>query len=463
VLLFFDQKNNNKRPVKNFYCIFILMALTCITDKALAQNIAINTTGLSPDASSLLDINASPGNNMGVLIPRIALTATNIALPIAAPALSLLIYNTATSGSFPNSVLPGFYYWNGAVWVAFETKEDRYSSVDAGASITTSSTVDQLVGGMSITPAAGTYTVNFNGQCDIPDAVFTTGFASSIAKADLDLIYNDLAALTVTDLTHILSFGGGETLTAGVYDVVGAMSITGALTLDGQGDPNALFVIRGTAAFNTSAGATVTLINGASANNVFWVAQDAVGLGASTVIQGTIFSNTAAIAVGSNCTVTGSLFTKGGAIAFGPGTLSIPLNPSFINLRSLASFVIFTGGGGVANTGASTYTGDIGTDLGAITSFSAAGCVVNGTIYQPGSTTLVVPIYHEAIFSLYSNGVLIPNSERSILNSSVIDLRGIAKITAGQTIEVRWRMDTQTSDNGAIGVSNRILSITKVD
>ena len=449
--------------MKKFYYIFILIALTHIAGKAVAQNIAINTTGFAPDASSLLDINASPGNNMGMLIPRIALTATNIALPIKSPALSLLIYNTASSGSFPNTVLPGFYYWNGVVWVAFETKEDRYSSVDAGASITTSSTVNQLVGGMAITPAAGTYTVNFNGQCDIPDANITTGFASSTATADLGLIYNDLFALTATNTTHLLSFGSGEILTPGVYDLVGAMDITGSLTLDGQGDPNALFVLRSSAAFNTSANTTVNLINGARPNNIFWLAQDAIGLGASTVIQGTIFSNTAAIAVGTNCTVIGRLYTKAGAIAFGLGTLSIPQNPSFINLRSLAPFVIFTGSGGVANTGGSTYTGDIGTNSGAITSFTAAGCVVNGTIYQPGSTSLVTPIYHQATFSLYENGVLIPNSERSIANASVIDLRGIAKITAGQTIEVRWRMDTQTSDNGVIAVSNRILSITKVD
>jgi len=449
--------------VNNFCHIIILIALSCAGYEASAQNIAINTEGLAPHSSSLLDINASPGNDMGVLIPRIALTATNDSLTIKSPASSLLIYNTATSGSSPNSVLPGFYYWNGDVWVAFETKEDRYSSVDAGTSITTTSTVDELVVGMAITPAAGTYTVNFNGQCDIPDDFVSTGFNSATPKTDLNSFYDRIVDLTVTKVRSSGIFTNGDTLFPGVYDITPAVSITGNLTVDARGDSSALFVVRGSAAFNTSASITVTLINGALASNVFWVVQDAVGLGASTVMHGTIFSNSAAIAVGASCTVTGRLFTKAGAITFGPGELLIPDDTSAIDLGSLAPFVMFSGAGAVSNTGASKFRGDIGTAAGATTNFSATGCDVNGTIYQAGSTTLVTPIYHQATFSFYKGGVLIPNSERSIVNSSVIDLRGIAKIAEGQTIEVRWRMDTQSSDNGVIGVSNRILSITKVD
>ncbi|MBI2281987.1 MAG: tail fiber domain-containing protein [Bacteroidetes bacterium] len=84
-----------------------------------AQNIAINTTGNVPNASAILDIDASPGNNLGILIPRIPLTATNSNLPIGASiTTSLLVYNTATAGAAPNNVLPGFYYWNGTKWIA---------------------------------------------------------------------------------------------------------------------------------------------------------------------------------------------------------------------------------------------------------------------------------------------------------------------------------------------------------
>jgi hypothetical protein len=76
--------------------------------------VAINTTGAVPNASSMLDVTST---NTGILIPRIALTATNAAGPVTAPATSLLVYNTATAGASPNNVTPGYYYWNGTAWV----------------------------------------------------------------------------------------------------------------------------------------------------------------------------------------------------------------------------------------------------------------------------------------------------------------------------------------------------------
>ena len=82
------------------------------------QNVAINTTGTVANSSAMLDVNAT---NMGLLIPRVALTATNAAGPIATPATSLLVYNTATAGGGTTAVSPGYYYWDGAQWVRFIT------------------------------------------------------------------------------------------------------------------------------------------------------------------------------------------------------------------------------------------------------------------------------------------------------------------------------------------------------
>ncbi|MFT6443253.1 MAG: hypothetical protein ACJASQ_002307 [Crocinitomicaceae bacterium] len=343
---------------------------------------------------------------------------------------------------------------------------DGYSSIDAGTIATTTSTTDVLLGGMTLTPGEGTYIVNFNAQCDLPDAVSTSGFSTATAAADLNLIYTDIINIPVTNTTHSLTFGSGELLTPGVYSIVGAISIAGSLTLDGVGDPNSIFIIKGSAALNTAAGTVVTLINGASPENIYWIAQDAIGLGASTTIQGTVFSNSAAIAVGATCTVNGRLLTKAGALSFGAGILTLPTNPSSINFRSLTSFVMFTSAGGIANAGASTYTGDIGTNLGAITAFTAIGCIVNGTIFQAGSTTVVVSVNHEATFSLYANGVLIPNSGRtrtSLSAPSDIYLLGVATIMAGQNIEVRWKVDGQVSDlGGQVNADNRVLSLTMV-
>ena len=74
----------------------------------------IGTT--TPNASAKLDVTAT---DKGFLPPRVALTASNAAGPITAPATGLLIYNTATAGSVPNNVIPGYYFWNGIGWINF--------------------------------------------------------------------------------------------------------------------------------------------------------------------------------------------------------------------------------------------------------------------------------------------------------------------------------------------------------
>jgi len=92
----------------------IIIAL--LTLNLYAQNVSINVTGAVPNSSAMLDIDASPANNMGLLIPRIPLTMTTLNAPIGGGiATSLMVYNTATI----NDVTPGYYYWNGAAWVRF--------------------------------------------------------------------------------------------------------------------------------------------------------------------------------------------------------------------------------------------------------------------------------------------------------------------------------------------------------
>ena len=94
---------------------FVFLLITCFSNDVLyAQNVGINTDGTSAHASSLLDVKSS---DKGVLIPRVALTSINSASPISSPATSLMVYNTATAGTTPNKVVPGFYYWGGASWV----------------------------------------------------------------------------------------------------------------------------------------------------------------------------------------------------------------------------------------------------------------------------------------------------------------------------------------------------------
>ena len=86
-----------------------LMLFITITTKA---QVGVGTT--TPEASAMLEVKST---TKGFLPPRVLLTATNAALPIASPSTGLLVYNTATAGTPPNDVTPGYYYWNGSAWI----------------------------------------------------------------------------------------------------------------------------------------------------------------------------------------------------------------------------------------------------------------------------------------------------------------------------------------------------------
>lgn len=92
----------------------LLVFLLLVTSGLYAQT-GIGTT--TPNASAKLDVSAT---DRGFLPPRVALTAANVFTPItgtSSAAAGLLVYNTATAGTAPNNVIPGYYYWNGSIWI----------------------------------------------------------------------------------------------------------------------------------------------------------------------------------------------------------------------------------------------------------------------------------------------------------------------------------------------------------
>ncbi|BDB56378.1 hypothetical protein [Flavobacterium ammonificans] len=109
--------------------IIVAMALTLglsytATAQTTAQKIGKNPTNIA--SSAVLDIES---DNKGVLFPRVALTSTILAGPIVSPTTGLTVFNTVTDGTAPNTVTPGYYYWNGSRWVklAVETPPIAFS------------------------------------------------------------------------------------------------------------------------------------------------------------------------------------------------------------------------------------------------------------------------------------------------------------------------------------------------
>lgn len=136
-----------------------IIVFLLLTSYGIAQ-VGINTT--SPSNGALLDINSS---NKGLLIPRVALTATNDTSTITPSAtIGLLVYNTVTSGALPIQVTPGFYYWSGSQWLRFYNrgyalKFDQSSPITASSFSWIYTPIPGLDSGVITVPYSGTYQI----------------------------------------------------------------------------------------------------------------------------------------------------------------------------------------------------------------------------------------------------------------------------------------------------------------
>lgn len=173
-------------------------------------------------------------------------------------------------------------------------------------------------------------------------------------KTDLRAAYDSITKASLPNATvlgcgTIGSNGGGgaligcsgnSTLPPGVYisSTNSSIGVTGTLTLDGQGDQNAKFIFQMPSSTLTTAtgavgapAATINLINGAKASNVFWQVGSSATLGAYTVFQGNILADSS-ITMDTGSTSCGRLLagavTASGAFVFDSNVVSVPGNPS---------------------------------------------------------------------------------------------------------------------------------------
>jgi len=133
--------------------------------------------------------------------------------------------------------------------------------------------------------------------------------------------YDQLSAIPCG--TTLLLPLANQTLSPGVYCYAAAATLDGELTLNGQGNPNALFIIKIGGAFQAVSGSNVKLINSASPNNVYWQINGQFDLGNSAVFRGTIVVN-GAINLLEGSTLFGRGLTKAGAINLNNNIVMIP-------------------------------------------------------------------------------------------------------------------------------------------
>jgi hypothetical protein len=162
----------------------------------------------------------------------------------------------------------------------------------------------------------GIPTLTINGTNHGGDAV------TQAAKTDLVTAYDIAAGLTPTATIGTVDIGG-RTLTPGVYFSGSSIGLTGTLTLDGGGDPNATFVFQAGSTLTTASASHVVLINGAQSCNVFWQVGSSATLGTYSSLRGSILALTS-ITVTTGVTIDGRVLARNGAVTLDSDTITKP-------------------------------------------------------------------------------------------------------------------------------------------
>ncbi len=183
-------------------------------------------------------------------------------------------------------------------------------AVLAGTPAVTNTGPTTITADLGISPAAavtGFPPGTVNGTIHAADAVALQ------AKSDLVIAYNDAAGRTPSTAVAGGTLGG-KTLVAGVYSAGGTtLGLTGTLTLDGQNDPNAVWIFQATSDLVTASSSTVRFINGAQACNVFWQVTSSATLGSGSTFAGTILALTS-ITLNSGVTLDGRALARNGEV-----------------------------------------------------------------------------------------------------------------------------------------------------
>lgn len=137
--------------------------------------------------------------------------------------------------------------------------------------------------------------------------------AAITAKADAESAYNVLVGLPSTrDLTG--TDLGGLTLGPGVYTYSSSGGLTGALTLDAQGNSNALFVFQFGSTITTASNSVVNLINGAQGCNIFWQVGSSATFGTDTTFLGNVLARTSITVTTRTSLRRGGFYALDGAV-----------------------------------------------------------------------------------------------------------------------------------------------------
>ncbi|MGB5081479.1 MAG: DUF3494 domain-containing protein [Burkholderiales bacterium] len=205
---------------------------------------------------------------------------------------------------------------------------DLASFAVLGAETVTNVPTSTIVGSVGVSPGTAITGFNSTPNAITSDPQVTGGVVdSNTAVAQQAQAQLTTARNTLTSLGAGLTLGAdlaGLTLNPGVYTVAaGTTNLSGTLTLDGLGDPNALWVFQFPSTLITSPGSVVNVINTGTGAGLFWNVGSSATLDTTTSFQGNILALTS-ITLNTNATIgCGRALADVGAVTLDQNTISI--------------------------------------------------------------------------------------------------------------------------------------------
>jgi hypothetical protein len=210
------------------------------------------------------------------------------------------------------------------------------------------------------------------------------------AKSDLVTGYNN-AAGQAPDVTYPTAPDpvelGGRTLDPGVYKAPISAGITGTLTLDAHGDPNAVWVFQIGSTLTTASGSNVSLVNGASPCNVYWQIGSSATLGTNSAFVGTIMAQES-ITVTTGTTIAGRALARTGAVTLDNNTINRGTCAAGGTTGGLITGGVVAGatsGGATAGTAGTTGSTTVGV-IGGVPTGGGTGGLLGGVLTSGGTT-----------------------------------------------------------------------------
>ena len=217
-----------------------------------------------------------------------------------------------------------------------------------GGSTVTNTGPTVVTGDLGVSP--GSAVTGFPPGIVVGGSIHAADVLAAQAQIDATIAYNNLAAQACTTTFGVPTDLGGMILLPGVYCFASSAAVTGTLTLNAQGNANAVFVFKTGSTFITATGASVVVINSGQNCNVFWQVGSSATLGTTSTVPGTIIALTS-ITLNTGASLSGRAIARNGAVTLdsnnaggcAPGGISAVPTLDFVGLTVLVVLLAVAG------------------------------------------------------------------------------------------------------------------------